>query len=99
MSVPAMITSQLAIGKRWSRIQPPNPPSARPTSVLRIWFAAQAADALSSRALGSVMLATPSTHTDTKPTQRRISTGLGIDLRTGGTKVAATMPVNKAIEN
>ena len=44
------------------------------------------------------MLATPSTHAVTKATHKQISTGLGIARLTAGTKVAATMPVKRAIE-
>src|SRR2546430_12668399 len=99
MSAPATMMSQLAIAKRWSTNQPPTPPSKSPMVVLRIWSAPQAAEALSSRALGSVMLVTPMRHTVTSAIHRITSTGLGIDLLTGGTKVAATIPVKRAIEN
>src|SRR2546423_10149101 len=67
--------------------------------VLRTWSAPQAAEALSSRAFGSVMLVTPMRHTVTSAIHRITSTGLGIDLLTGGTNVAATIPVKRAIEN
>src|SRR5437588_10790182 len=68
-------------------------------AVLRIWSAPQAAEALSSRAFGSVMLVTPMRHTVTSAIHRITSTGLGIDLLTDGTNVAATIPVKRAIEN
>src|SRR5919108_1098124 len=45
------------------------------------------------------MLMTPTRQTVTSATHRMTSTGLGIDLLTGGTNVAATMPVKSAIEN
>ena len=99
MSAPATMINQLAIENRCSMTHVPTPPNISPMRVLTIWSAAHAADALSSRAFGSVMLTTPSTHATTRPIHRKTSTAFGIDLLTGGTKVAPTIPVNKAIEN
>jgi hypothetical protein len=45
------------------------------------------------------MLITPIKQAITSASQSPISTGRGIDRRTGGTSVAATIPVNSAIEN
>jgi hypothetical protein len=45
------------------------------------------------------MLMTPMTHAMTRAVHARVSIGLGIDFRTGGTSVAATIPVQSAIEN
>src|SRR4029077_17998441 len=64
-----------------------------------IWSAPHTAEALSSRAFGSLMLATPSTQTVTNATQRKISTGLGSERLTEGTRVAATIPVKRAMES
>jgi len=44
-------------------------------------------------------LTKPITHAMTRAAQSAISIGRGIDFRTGGTSVAATIPVNSAIEN
>ena len=99
MSAPPTMTIQLAIENLWSEIHATTPPKVSPTSVFTIWSAAHTADVLSSRALGSVMLITPSAHAVTRAIHKRTSTAFGIDLLTGGTKVAAIMPVNRAIEN
>jgi len=99
MSAPAIMISQLAIENLCSETHALTPPNISPMSVLTIWSAAHAADALSSRAAGSVMLITPSTHAVTRAIQRKTSTDLGIDRLTGGTNVAATMPMKRAIEN
>ena len=61
--------------------------------------APQIADMLRSRALVSVTLITPSAQDTIRATQNATSATLGIDRLTGGTKVATTMPVKRAIEN
>ena len=99
MSTPAVMTIQLAIENLCSAIQIPTPPNISPISVLTIWSAPQTADEVSSRAFGFVTLMTPSTQAVTRAIQRNTSTAFGIDLLTGGTNVAATMPVKRAIEN
>jgi hypothetical protein len=45
------------------------------------------------------MLAIPSQQTNISATQIAISNHLGIDLRTDGAKVAATIPAHRAIAN
>src|SRR5579864_3558219 len=64
-----------------------------------IWSAPHTAEVLSSRAFGSLMLATPRTQTVTNATHRMTSIGLGIARLTGGTRVAATIPVKRAMES
>jgi hypothetical protein len=41
----------------------------------------------------------PITQATTRAVHARTSTDFGIDFRIGGTSVAATIPVNNAIEN
>ncbi|TMD17441.1 MAG: hypothetical protein E6I96_01305 [Chloroflexi bacterium] len=57
------------------------------------------AERLRSRALPSVTPVTPIVQAVRKASHSPTSTTLGIDLRTGGTNVAATIPVKRAIEN
>src|SRR5713226_9627361 len=93
-SAPATNTTTVATVNLLSASQPTNPAPSNPTNVEMTWSMPQAAEVVSSRAWGLVMLITPITHATTRAVHARISTGLGIDLRTGGTNVAATIPVN-----
>src|SRR5205809_1242046 len=98
-SPPATMMSHVAIKKRCAEIQAPTPPNSRPRIVLMTWSVAQTTDVVRLRAFSEVTLERPMAQAVISATQRRTSTGLGIDLLIGGTKVAATIPVKRAIEN
>src|SRR5438445_13731278 len=75
------------------------PPRIRPRIVLMTLSVSQTTDVVRLRAFSEVTLERPMAQAVISATQRRTSTGLGIDLLIGGTKVAATIPVKRAIEN
>src|ERR1700726_2763349 len=98
-SIPTANTTMVAIAKRMVSNQLTKPAPRRLTRVLSTWSTPHSAEAVSSRALGLVMLRTPITQTTTRTAHSAISTGRGTTRLTGGTRVAATIPVNSAIED
>src|SRR5207245_2736751 len=82
-SPPATMMSHVAIKKRCAEIQAPTPPSSRPRIVLMTWSVAQTTDVVRLRAFSEVTLERPMAQAVISATQRRTSTGLGIDLLVG----------------
>src|SRR3981189_878967 len=99
MSAPSTNVTTVATVNLLSASQPTSPAPSSPTRVEMTWSIPQTAEVVSSRALGLVMLMMPMTQATTRAVQARISIGLGIDFRTGGNSVAATIPANSAIQN
>src|ERR1700693_5793470 len=75
------------------------PAPTSPSNVFRIWALAQLTAVVSSRARGSLMDMTPSTQTTISAAHIAASNQRGIERRTEGANVAATMPMHAAIEN
>src|SRR5580704_1903900 len=99
MSAPQAIVRQVARVNLLSTSHAVSPAPRRLARVAMTWSTPQNAEVVSSRARGLVMLITPNTHTTTSTTHRTISIGRGTTRRTGGTRVAATIAVKRAIEN